>query len=182
MNWPVRADKRLLGQFRERLSRAGKPPARCKDAPGCAGAGGLYNSRRRRHVGSRLNALTKWTLMAGRKTAAQSAAPPKTYGYVRVSTERQAHEGDSLEAQRRMIEGYCQMHDLTLDAIYVEEGVSGSISIGDRPEGAKLMAVLAKGDNIIASKLDKSISGSMGSPTPLRASRWYRATSDRRRG
>ncbi len=31
------------------------------------------------------------------------------YGYVRVSTDRQAEEGESLGAQRRTVEGYAMM-------------------------------------------------------------------------
>ena len=37
------------------------------------------------------------------------------YGYARVSTARQASEGESLEVQQRQIEGYGLMHGLTLD-------------------------------------------------------------------
>ena len=49
-----------------------------------------------------------------------------SYRYVRVSTERQAEEGESLGAQRRTIEGYSMMRGLTLDEVFVERGVSGS--------------------------------------------------------
>ena len=38
-----------------------------------------------------------------------------TYGYCRVSTLRQASEGESLDVQRRQIEGYVHMHGLRLD-------------------------------------------------------------------
>ena len=37
------------------------------------------------------------------------------YGYCRVSTVRQANEGESLDVQRRQIEGYALMHGLALD-------------------------------------------------------------------
>ncbi len=33
--------------------------------------------------------------------------PPKAVGYIRVSTEEQATEGISLDAQRAKIEGWC---------------------------------------------------------------------------
>jgi putative DNA-invertase from lambdoid prophage Rac len=78
-----------------------------------------------------------------------------TYGYCRVSTLRQANEGESLDVQRRQIEGYCLMHGFTLDAVMVEEGVSGSIPITERPQGSILFAKLAKGDVVIAPKLDR---------------------------
>ena len=77
------------------------------------------------------------------------------FGYCRVSTLRQASEGESLEVQRRQIEGYAIMHALTLDGVVVEEGVSGSVPVADRPKGGALFAKLAKGDIVIAPKLDR---------------------------
>jgi DNA invertase Pin-like site-specific DNA recombinase len=35
-----------------------------------------------------------------------------TFGYCRVSTAKQAAEGESLDVQRRQIEGYALMHGL----------------------------------------------------------------------
>jgi putative DNA-invertase from lambdoid prophage Rac len=78
------------------------------------------------------------------------------YGYVRVSTARQAEEGLSLEVQRRQVEGYALMHGLTLDRVFVEEGVSGSVPLAERPAGGELMAVLGPGDAVIAAKLDRA--------------------------
>jgi putative DNA-invertase from lambdoid prophage Rac len=77
------------------------------------------------------------------------------YGYCRVSTLKQANEGESLDVQRRQIEGYCFMHNLTLAEVVVEEGVSGSIPVEDRPVGGQLFAKLQKGDIVIAAKLDR---------------------------
>lgn len=77
------------------------------------------------------------------------------YGYARVSTARQANEGESLDVQRRMIEGYALMHGLQLDEILIEEGVSGSIPLNERPAGAAMFVKLAAGDIVIAAKLDR---------------------------
>src|SRR5271165_4319826 len=77
------------------------------------------------------------------------------YGYVRVSTARQANEGESLDVQRRQIEGYALMHGLTLAGVLVEEGVSGSVPVEDRPVGGSLFAKLQRGDIVIAAKLDR---------------------------
>jgi putative DNA-invertase from lambdoid prophage Rac len=77
------------------------------------------------------------------------------YGYCRVSTARQANEGESLEVQRRQIKGYADMHGLAIDWILVEEGVSGSVPVNDRPVGGPLFAKLKPGDTLIASKLDR---------------------------
>jgi putative DNA-invertase from lambdoid prophage Rac len=78
-----------------------------------------------------------------------------TYGYVRVSTERQVEQGESLGAQRRTIEGYAMMQGLTLDQVFVERGVSGFKPIGERPEGARMLAAVKTGDVIITPKLDR---------------------------
>jgi putative DNA-invertase from lambdoid prophage Rac len=77
------------------------------------------------------------------------------YGYCRVSTLKQASEGESLDVQRRQIEGYGHMHGMTIDEIAVEEGVSGSIPVEERPIGGALFAKLHKGDIVIAAKLDR---------------------------
>jgi putative DNA-invertase from lambdoid prophage Rac len=77
------------------------------------------------------------------------------YGYARVSTARQAAEGESLEVQRRQIEGYALMHGLALDDVVVEEGVSGSVPVAERPAAGPLFAKLTKGDVVIAPKLDR---------------------------
>jgi putative DNA-invertase from lambdoid prophage Rac len=78
-----------------------------------------------------------------------------TYGYCRVSTLRQANEGESLEVQRRQIEGYALMHGLAVDEIIIEEGVSGSIPVIDRPAGGALFAKLERGDAVVSPKLDR---------------------------
>jgi putative DNA-invertase from lambdoid prophage Rac len=78
-----------------------------------------------------------------------------TYAYCRVSTDRQADEGESLGAQQRTVEGYALMHGMAIDRVFVERGVSGSKPLEERPEGAKLLAILKPGDTIITPKLDR---------------------------
>ena len=77
------------------------------------------------------------------------------YGYCRVSTLKQANEGESLDVQRRQIEGYALMHGLTLAEVLIEEGVSGSVPVEERPVGGQLFAKLERGDIVIAAKLDR---------------------------
>jgi DNA invertase Pin-like site-specific DNA recombinase len=79
----------------------------------------------------------------------------KVYGYARVSTDRQADEGESLGTQQRTIEGYAMMQGMTLAGIFVERGASGSKPLGERPEGARLLAMLQPGDAVITPKLDR---------------------------
>ena len=75
------------------------------------------------------------------------------YGYTRVSTEDQV-ENTSLEDQARQIKGIALTHNLALDHIYEERGVSGAVPLLRRDEGCKL-AFLRQGDTVIVSKLDR---------------------------
>jgi putative DNA-invertase from lambdoid prophage Rac len=79
----------------------------------------------------------------------------KVYGYCRVSTAEQADEGVSLAAQRQQIAGYAMMKGWELADCFVEAGVSGSVSLSDRPEGRRLLEVVTEGDIIITPKLDR---------------------------
>ena len=79
----------------------------------------------------------------------------KVYGYGRVSTSRQAEDGESLDVQQRTMAGYALMHGMAVDRMFIERGVSGSIPLSERPEGAALLAVLKPGDTVITAKLDR---------------------------
>ena len=79
----------------------------------------------------------------------------KVYGYTRVSTGRQADEGESLDVQQRQIRGYAMMRDLEIDQVYTERGVSGATALSERPQGAALLAALEPGDVIVTAKLDR---------------------------
>ncbi|MFN3326682.1 MAG: recombinase family protein [Bryobacteraceae bacterium] len=77
------------------------------------------------------------------------------YAYVRVSTARQASEGESLEVQRRQIDGYLAMNGWAADRVFVEEGVSGAKPLAERPQGSLLLQTLKAGDALVAAKLDR---------------------------
>src|SRR5215212_9184442 len=83
------------------------------------------------------------------------------YSYTRVSTQTQADEGESLGAQQRRVEGYAQMIDLTVDRHFVERGVSGSVPLSQRPQGAALLTLVQLGDTIITPKLDRMFRSSL---------------------
>jgi putative DNA-invertase from lambdoid prophage Rac len=83
------------------------------------------------------------------------------YGYIRVSADRQAEEGESLGTQQRHIEGYAMMIGVTLDHVYVERGVSGSKPFGERQEGARLLETCKPGDTLITPKLDRMFRSSL---------------------
>lgn len=77
------------------------------------------------------------------------------YGYARVSSDRQAEDGESLGVQERQIQGWCLIQGEELTETFVERGVSGSVPIGKRPEGSRLMAMVRKGDTIVTPRLDR---------------------------
>jgi hypothetical protein len=84
-----------------------------------------------------------------RKVRAQAPLPTgRVGGYCRVSTLQQSEEGESLDVQRRQIEGYCTMNNFTLDKVFIERGVSGSKPLAERKEGAALLA----GARIVAAR------------------------------
>lgn len=90
------------------------------------------------------------------------------FGYLRVSTERQASEGESLPTQRRSIEGYAMMHGLVVDRFFEEKGVSGAKPIAERSMGAKLMSSVRCGDVVITSKLDRMFRSALDALDVLR--------------
>ena len=45
--------------------------------------------------------------------------------YVRVSTNQQARDGESLDEQQKRLENYCEMRGFSIHKIYREEGKSG---------------------------------------------------------
>lgn len=59
--------------------------------------------------------------------------------YLRVSTDRQAREGYSLAAQRKMLDEYAVAHDYEIVHVYEDAGKSGK-DILHRPEMVQLLA------------------------------------------
>ena len=99
--------------------------------------------------------------MAKRQSAEQLALGAKvdvTALYIRVSTEKQADEGFSLDAQQERLQAYCQAQGWTVDAkhIYIDAGVSGTST--EKRERFQAMIAAAKQDDvnrIVAMKLDR---------------------------
>lgn len=77
------------------------------------------------------------------------------FGYCRVSTGAQV-QGTSLEEQQRRVEAVANYHGATLTTLFVDEGVSGSIPLGQRPKGFELVAGTKRGDTVVVSKLDRA--------------------------
>lgn len=83
------------------------------------------------------------------------SAGPRVWGYARVSTDMQADSGISLDEQQRKIEARCAENGWWLERVYIDAGVSGSVPLGLRPEGEKLLRIVRPGDVVCAAKLDR---------------------------
>jgi len=79
----------------------------------------------------------------------------RTVAYLRVSTDKQADRGISLEAQRAKVEGYAALFDLELVAVEVDAGESAKSL--DRPALQRALSMLRSGkaDALLVVKLDR---------------------------
>lgn len=77
--------------------------------------------------------------------------------YVRVSTQEQALQGVSLDAQIERLRAYCKASDLEVVEVIREEGVSASKPLATRPGGQQLVKLLASGAgvHVVSLKLDR---------------------------
>jgi len=83
----------------------------------------------------------------------------KAIGYIRVSTEEQAAEGVSLDAQRAKLEAYATLRGLELTEVVVDAGVSAGKPLESRKGGAELLRALRRRKGapraVVALKLDR---------------------------
>ena len=75
-------------------------------------------------------------------------------GYIRVSTEKQANEGVSLEAQKAKIAAWCVTNGYELVNVFVDAGISGK-SMDKRPGLQDAMKSLKKGMALVAYSLSR---------------------------
>ena len=75
--------------------------------------------------------------------------------YIRVSTDRQAKEGDSLEEQESELKKFCEYRNYQLRNIYIERGKSGSNT--NRPEYQKLLTDIHQNkiQAVVVKKIDR---------------------------
>jgi site-specific DNA recombinase len=97
------------------------------------------------------------TTRTGKSRLTALGAGGATALYIRVSTDKQANEGYSLEAQREKLNAYCLAQGWPVDDahIYVDSGISAKST--DRPDYQRMLAAVAAGDvrRIVAVKLDR---------------------------
>ena len=88
-----------------------------------------------------------------------TAKPNKTIAYIRVSSQRQVDEGNSLASQERRISNLASFKGLDLEPedFLIEKGVSAGIPLWERPMGRVLRRKLLSGEykNLIVMKLDR---------------------------
>lgn len=77
--------------------------------------------------------------------------------YLRVSTDEQAESGLGLGAQEQKIRAMCIIKDWPVPTFYIDAGVTGTVDLPDRPEGARLLEDIDAGkvDAVIVSSLDR---------------------------
>lgn len=75
--------------------------------------------------------------------------------YMRVSTEKQAEEGNGLDSQKRDIENYCKKNELIVSDWYIDDGYTGANM--DRPELQRLVNDCSRKrvKCVVAFKLDR---------------------------
>jgi len=74
--------------------------------------------------------------------------------YIRVSTDRQASEGVSLEAQQSRIEQWCKANGYELAHVFVDAGISGK-KMENRPQLLAALDSLKKGTALVTYSLSR---------------------------
>jgi site-specific DNA recombinase len=79
----------------------------------------------------------------------------KAIGYIRVSTEMQATEGVSLDAQSAKIRAYCELNDLELIEIVCDAGKSAKTTNRDGLQKCLSMIATGEASALVVYKLDR---------------------------
>lgn len=89
------------------------------------------------------------------RTPSPSTTTTKTVGYIRVSTDKQAEHGVSLDAQQAKLAAYAALYDLDLVEVIVDAGASAKTL--ERPGLRRALAMLRRGKAaaLLVAKLDR---------------------------
>jgi DNA invertase Pin-like site-specific DNA recombinase len=93
--------------------------------------------------------------MSVARRTSKTTQSTRAVGYIRVSTEKQADHGVSLEAQHTKLTAYAQLYDIELVDVVVDAGVSAKTL--DRPGLQRALSLLRKGhaNALLVAKLDR---------------------------
>src|ERR1700686_2277066 len=93
-----------------------------------------------------------------RPSADSQAKPPggSVALYLRVSTEEQK-ERQSIDTQREFGSKYTDLHQLRVERVYADDGISGTIPLEKRPEGRRILDGAQRGEfnQLLIYKLDR---------------------------
>jgi site-specific DNA recombinase len=80
----------------------------------------------------------------------------KVAAYCRVSTEDQA-ERETVQNQVEFAKSYCELYDIAVHDFYLDDGVSGTLPLWERPEGSRLMRDAEQGlfSQILVYRIDR---------------------------
>ena len=76
--------------------------------------------------------------------------------YIRVSTEDQARDGFSINAQKEKLTKYAEANDWSIFDYYIDDGISGK-NLDGRPEVTRMLKDVEEGkiNNVLIYKLDR---------------------------
>lgn len=77
--------------------------------------------------------------MPRRKPTPSALRSARVAAYCRVSTEDQG-ERQTIQSQLDFLRKYVDLHQIDAFDFYVDDGVSGTIPLGERPDGARMLA------------------------------------------
>ena len=86
----------------------------------------------------------------------------KVIGYIRVSTDGQAQDGVSLDAQQAKIEAWASLNDYVMGEVFIDAGLSGKNC--NRPGLQSALNACQKGDAMVVyslSRLSRSVRDTM---------------------
>ncbi len=82
--------------------------------------------------------------------------PPRMAVYCRVSSEEQ-RLSETISNQVDFARRYCSLHGLVIADFYLDDGVSGTLPLGDRPAGRRLLEDAARGSfgGVLVYRIDR---------------------------
>jgi len=100
------------------------------------------------------------TVLAEKGTASRevnaTSVSTKVAAYCRVSTEDQA-ERETVQNQVEFAKSYCELYDIAVHDFYLDDGVTGTAPLWERPEGSRLMQDAQQGlfNQILVYRIDR---------------------------